>query len=477
MKTVGKAHLYPDSRMDTSGVRLAGGAGALPANQNAEALLRRAVMACLLWENLFYEKGNDVAENIKSLIPQVDATVCYNIAVEASELQKLRHVPLYIVAVMAGLETHKHLVGELLARVVRRADMLAEFVSLYWIVNGKRAPLSKQVKVGLSNAFGKFNEYNFAKYRGDKDVIKLKDVLSLVHPRPSDSVRSDLYKRILSGELVTPDTWEVALSSGADKRATWERLIQENKLGALAFLRNLRNMEEAKVSHAIIEKGFESINPAWLLPLNYLSASEHAPRWESEIEKLMFKGLSMQKKLSGKTVIIVDVSGSTESGHISGKSEYTFMAVEAILAMIAVEMSEKSLVYATAGNDSTRIHSTVLLPSRRGFGLINEIKHAPRTVGGGGIFTRQALEWVKADMQGEIPERIIVLSDSQDCDYEEKRVPSPFGKYNYIIDVSSHARGVNFDGVWDAEISGWSEHFIRFIASHEGLNLQEVSEE
>ena len=58
---------------------------------------------------------------------------------------------------------------------------------------------------------------------------------------------------------------------------------------------------------------------------------------------------------------------------------------------------------------------------------------------------------------------------SQDCDYPEKRVPRPFGTYNYIVDVSAHTRGVNYKGVWTAEVSGWSENFLTYIAALEGL--------
>lgn len=65
------------------------------------------------------------------------------------------------------------------------------------------------------------------------------------------------------------------------------------------------------------------------------------------------------------------------------------------------------------------------------------------------------------------PTRLIVFSDSQDCDRNHK-LPKPFAKYNYIIDVSAHTRGVNYQGVWTAEISGWSEHFLRYIASLRG---------
>lgn len=66
-------------------------------------------------------------------------------------------------------------------------------------------------------------------------------------------------------------------------------------------------------------------------------------------------------------------------------------------------------------------------------------------------------------------DRIIVFSDSQDCDYPDKRVPKPFGKHNYICDVSSELHGVNYRGVWDVEISGFSEHFLAFIAACEGI--------
>ena len=58
-------------------------------------------------------------------------------------------------------------------------------------------------------------------------------------------------------------------------------------------------------------------------------------------------------------------------------------------------------------------------------------------------------------------------SDSQDCDAPHLQVPKPFGKRNYIVDVSAHTRGVGYDRVWTAEISGWSEHFLTYIAACE----------
>ena len=54
-------------------------------------------------------------------------------------------------------KTHRALVSETLARIIQRADELAEFVAIYW--KDGRVPLSGQVKKGLATAFPKFDEY------------------------------------------------------------------------------------------------------------------------------------------------------------------------------------------------------------------------------------------------------------------------------------------------------------------------------
>ncbi len=458
-----------DRRFDPSN-RLAGGYGPLAARQDPESLLRRAVLACLLWEDLAYTEGSEAAENIRRLVPQVPAERVAELAVEARTVQKLRHVPLLLGCEMARHPTHKNLVADLLPRIILRADELAEFLTIYW--KEGRQPLSKQVKKGLAKAFDNFDAYQFAKYNR-KQQVKLRDVLFLVHPNPRE--RTELYRQIASNKLPTPDTWEVALSTGQDKNAAWTRLIEEGKLGALAFMRNLRNMEQAGITPAVIRQGFAKLDPGWLLPVNYYAAARAAPAWEREIETLMLQGLGKFPRLPGETVFIVDVSGSMQAG-ISGRSQMTRLDVAAAMTLLAVETCEHILLYATSGNDWHRIHQTERLRPRRGFALCDEVKEAAGRLGGGGIFTRQALEYVYAELHG-IPDRIIVFSDSQDCDHPGKQVPKPFGKANYIVDVSSHAHGINYTGVWTAEISGWSEHFLSFIYALEGFSIPQAETE
>lgn len=464
MKTNPKA---VDTRRDTS-VRTAGGHGVYAAKQDPEALLRRAVMANLLWEDNFYQDGKSIAEEIINLIPKVKPSVCFDIAVEARVDQKLRHVPLLIAREMARLDIHKKLVGDLLPLIILRADEITEFMALYW--KDKKQPISKQVRIGLSKAFEKFDAYQFAKYNRDTQ-IKFRDVLRLLRLSPPQG-KAELYEQIYMDTLPTPDTWEVALSAGKDKKATWERLISEKKLGALAFIRNLRNMEEAKVSQPIIREGFRTINPQWLLPLNVLAAVKAAPRWEQECEELMMRGFAKGAKLPGYTVLVIDVSGSMGDG-VSGKSTMTRLDAGAALALLAREVCQHVAIYATAGSDSTRKHKTELVPAHRGFGLVETMSREAGKLGGGGIFTRQCLEYIAPLEWQQDPDRIIIFSDSQDCDLDKSALPRPFAKRNYIIDVSAHTRGIAYDRVWTAEISGWSEHFLSYIAALEGIGLAE----
>jgi len=278
------------------------------ARQISPALqLRRAVLACLLWESQFYEDGVEIAGRIAELVPKVAADKGAALAIEARERMKLRHAPLLVVREMARHKTHRHLVAETLAHVIQRADELAEFVAIYW--KDGRVPLSGQVKKGLAAAFPKFDEYQLAKYDRGRP-IKLRDVLFLCHAKPLDAAQAGVWKKLIWGRLATPDTWEVALSSGADKREAWERLLAENKLGALALLRNLRNMKEAGVEEGLVLSALRSMKTQRVLPFRFLAAARYAPQWEEALEQAMLACVSGHEKLPGKTIVLVDVSGS-----------------------------------------------------------------------------------------------------------------------------------------------------------------------
>ncbi len=448
------------------GTQLAGGYGALAASQSNVALLRRAVLANLLWEDVAYIDGVSVANEIKRLIPLCPAEDVYNIALEARLMQKLRHTPLFIAVEMCKYSEHKLFVKDLLPRIITRADMLTDFLAIYW-KDGKK-PICNQAKKGLALAFHNFNEYKLSKYNRDA-AIKLRDVMFLCHPKPKNIYEDNTFRMLADGSIRPPETWEVMLSRGDDKKATWTKLITEGKIGGLAMLRNIANMRKANVDRETIQEGLRRLRSSMLLPLDFWKAARMNSEFERDIEDAMIEAYKNLPKLPGKTLFIVDVSGSM--GFLtSGNSQFNRMDQACAMAILAANQCEDYELVATAGDDYKRLNASEWIEyPKRGFALAPQIMETRNRINGGGIFTRQCLEWCKDKFKGKKFDRIIIFSDSQDCDYPEKRVPKPFGTYNYIVDVSAHTRGVNYKGVWTAEVSGMSEHFLTYIAALEGI--------
>ena len=444
------------------------------AAQSNIQLLRRAVLANLLWEDIAYMDGKSVSEEIKRLIPLCDPADVALVALESRTMQKLRHTPLFLAVEMCKYEETRAYVKELLPKIITRADMLTDFMALYW-ANGK-CPICNAAKKGLAEAWHNFNEYKLAKY--DRDApIKLRDVMFMCRPKPTTQLEAELYKKVADRTLETPETWEVMLSAGKDKKETWTYLINEGKIGGKAMLMNIRNMQAAGVDRSVIVKGLEKLNGTMLLPLDFLKAMRMSNGLDREIEDAMLRTYKDLPKLPGKTLFIVDVSGSMGSLTSKGSS-FSRLDEAASMAMLAANQCEDFELVCTAGNDGELKEAQVRIqyPSR-GFQMFKEIEDARHKVGYGGIFTYQCLEKLRKELGDKIHDyaRIIIFSDSQDIDtgsyYSENKnkKPRPFGKYNYICDVSCHKHGIAYEGVWTAEISGWSEHFLTYIAAYEGL--------
>jgi hypothetical protein len=435
--------------------------GAKASKITPEQALRRSVLSCMLWEGEFYEDGVQIAGRIHELVPQVETAKVAALAVEARERMKLRHAPLLLVREMARHATHRGLVAETLARVIQRADELSEFVAIYWA--GGRQPLSAQVKKGLAAAFAKFDEYALAKY-DRAGAIRLRDVLFLCHARPAGQAQAALWRRLVDNELATPDTWEVALSAAgrgegsegkreADKRAVWERLLADRKLGALALLRNLRNLHQADVDEELVLSSLAAMKTDRVLPFRFLAAARVAPQWEQPLEFAMFRSLEARSvenraaTLRGHTVLLVDVSGSMEAP-LSRRSEMRRTDAAYGLAILLREIAEKVTIYSFSDQ-------ALLVPSRRGMALRDALEASqPHS----GTYLGKAIELVEYAKQPY--DRLIVITDEQSHDH----VPAPHGK-GYVINVASNQNGVGY-GAW-THVDGWSEAVVDYIAELE----------
>ena len=421
--------------------------------------LKRSVMSCLLWEDSFYEDGVAIADRVKELTEKVSQEEARQILIDAKFKSKLRHMPLYLLTLFAE---KKWLKKEDVAKVCTRVDDMTELLSLY--LKDEKKPLSHQLVKGLAMKIPEFSEYTLAKYNRDK-AVKLRDVFRIARPVPKNEDQSALWKRVVANDLAIPDTWEVAISAcGSDsvkKAKEFTRLLTEkaldeetskefNKLGDLAFLRNLRKMREVGVDESVIRKSFEERRWGWIIPYQFISAASVNPGFEDVLETAMFKCLGNEEPLKDKIALLVDISGSMVS-KISRKSDLMRYDAAAGIAVLLREICTDIKLYVF--NDKL-----FEIPPRRGFALRDAItKNA-----GGGTNMWESIRSVAQERRNRV---MIVITDEQTMDT---------GSYSdtnsdllVIINVASYQNGVGYEkGV--VHINGWSDSVIYWL--HEYLN-------
>ncbi len=405
-------------------------------------MLRRSVLSCLLWENEFYEDGQTIADRIVEYAQKVTVAELSALCIEARKTFNLRHVPLLLLCVLSERAAGSRLVSDTLYETISRADELAEFLAVYW--RGGKKPLSNQHRKGLARAFTKFDAYALGKYNRDH-AIKLRDVMFLVHPKPMNDNQAALWKQLADGTLASPDTWEVALSGGADKKETFERLLREQNLGYLALLRNLRNMVSSGVDPELVKAALLARKGAdRVLPFRYVAAARAAPSLEPWIDQALLASLDGKAGLPGKTIVLVDVSGSMDAA-LSGKSD--MRRIDAACALASLIQGDRRVF-------SFSSHM-VEVPPRLGLGGVDVISRSQAHGGtdlGNAVLTANRLPH----------DRLIVITDEQ----SHSPVPDPVAKHAYMINVASARTGIGY-GKW-THIDGFSEAVLRFIAEFEG---------
>jgi 60 kDa SS-A/Ro ribonucleoprotein len=257
------------------------------------------------------------------------------------------------------------LVSRTVGGVVRRADEISELLAYYQLANKREGTkklnkLSKQVQKGLSVAFNRFDEYQFAKYNRDGE-IKLRDALFLVHPKAKTAEQQLTFDKIAQNTLSVPYTWETELSAlgqlkfetnearAAAFKAKWEELILSGKVGYMALLRNLRNIIEAKVSYTHLEKVCNNLTDenavlnSKQLPFRFLAAYREIKALNSEYSPFVMSALEEAVRVSAKNIkgfdhstsvlVACDVSGSMQKP-ISANSKVLMYDIGLMLGML-----------------------------------------------------------------------------------------------------------------------------------------------
>ena len=226
-------------------------------------------------ESLNYLKG--IISNIAKEDPYFVAQAIVYSRCKGEGMRTINHVAAVLLApYIKGLPWAKRFYSlwnkkEQKGGIVFRADDISEILKIFKILNPVLA--SNPMKKGFASAIENLDSYSLLKYK--KDLI---DVINIVHPSSQKSkavvkVGDNQFKTIdaiMQGLSVSADTWEVAQSEAGQivaqavkegkisqeeskqilqeaKADNWQGLLESNKLGILAALRNLRNIITSNV--------------------------------------------------------------------------------------------------------------------------------------------------------------------------------------------------------------------------------------
>lgn len=264
---------------------------------------------------------------------------------------------------LIGLNTQVGTPRVLVAASMARADEPGEFLAYWTSKYGKNLP--QAIKKGVADATNRlYNEYSLLKYDTESKGFRFADVIQLSHAKAKDAKQNALFsyaldrrydnvtelsgmlsmindrdqlmsmpvaarRKLMQGKSASDwvkdagMTWEALagwLQGPMDSKA-WEAVIPN--MGYMALLRNLRNFQDAGVNATVFKSVLTKLSDAdevtksRQFPFRFLSAYQANTgnlKIAAAIEEALEYSLSNVPELSGRTLILVDRSGSMWDG-------------------------------------------------------------------------------------------------------------------------------------------------------------------
>lgn len=407
----------------------------------------------------------DNTDEMIALAQTVDPAFVSRLAVYARREAHLRSVSHALCAVVAN--RGKEYIRPVVAGVVERADDITEILAAYLALYGK--PIPNGLKKALARELNQLNEYELAKYKGEQNELKMRDVIALVHPKPKNKEQEALFGKVLAGTLKSPNTWETQLSARGNSAKVWEGLIESGQLGYMAMLRNLRNILAANPKNANLVlqrlKDRDAVLRSKQLPFRFYSAYRAlrtsglaSSRVIDALEQAISCSVENMERLPGKTLVAIDVSGSMMYP-ISENSDICCSDIARLLAVLAVRICEDAVVVSFDTN--------LRLLAISGFGgILSQADAIP--VDGGGTNLHLPVRWALEKKQRF--DRMILLSDNENnraystCQELVNQYRSALNPNFFVHAIDLQGYGTQqFIGRDTNIIAGWSENVLRFI--------------
>jgi hypothetical protein len=323
-------------------------------------------------EDKFYESASESSQRFRGLIHQVAKSDPEWTAKFLAWLRSAGNIRTAAVVgaaeyVRAGAPNGRTVVRSVLQRPDEPGEILA-----YWRNTHVRAipkPLQRGVKDSVERMY---SQRNLVKFDASGNAMRFGDVIEIVHPSPQSTEQSDLFKwaidsrhnrdgeptalgaiyaRQLALKAEDPReallqqmekgnptiTWETVSSAAKGPMAStqWERLYM--RMGYMARLRNLRNLDVAGVAPgpkraigALLADPVE-VAKSKQLPMRFLSAYKAVNDlvWGSYLSEALDHSLSNVPQVPGNWLVLVDASGSMDM-HLSKDSSMSMYEAAAV---------------------------------------------------------------------------------------------------------------------------------------------------
>ncbi|MER5867466.1 TROVE domain-containing protein [Kitasatospora sp. NPDC002040] len=420
---------------------------------------------------------------------RTDAQVRTASLVGAAEFTRARLV--------AGLPGHSR---QAIDAVLQRPDEPGELLA-YWTSHYGRS-LPQPLRRGIADAVRRlYNGRALLKYDTDSKGYRFGDVLELIHPSPDPAKpwQGPLFRYALdrrhrprravpprSDALLTANrelldvpvaerralvtgpggaerlaaagmTWEALAGwlQGPLDAAVWEAVIPS--MGPMALVRNLRNFDQAGVSdEAAAEVARRISDPAEVarsrqFPFRYLAAHRNAPslRWGHALELALGHSLGNVPALPGRTLILVDRSGSMFDTP-SGQTELNRADSAAIFGTaLKVRAADADLVEFGTGSRVVEV-----APGEAVLRVLDRFHPLGGTDTGGAVRAHYRQH-----------DRVVVITDEQANGSHLHRVfaPVPFNVPVYTWNLAGYATGHAPAGPHRHTFGGLSDAAFRLI--------------
>jgi hypothetical protein len=340
----------------------------------------------------------------------------------------------------AGLPGSRQIVDSALQRADEPGEALAWWTGRY----GRAIP--KPVKRGIADAVRRlYTPFALLRYDTATKGFRFGDVLELTHPAPATPEQGGLFAWALDRRhdregdvpaslpmvsanaalrraaaddprvLLDVDalraagmTWEDALSLAGptvDRAALWTALIPT--MGYMALIRNLRGFDEARVPDEVADRVAQRLaDPDQVVrsrqfPFRFLAAyrATQSLRWAPALERALHASLRQVPALPGRTLILVDLSGSMYSPAAGDRSKLMRAdAAKVFGAALALRAAAPTLVWFDSESGRVRVPG--------GIALLKLVEAFPRR--GGGTNTATAVRrWYDRH------DRVVIVTDEQ----------------------------------------------------------------